>query len=1087
MSLRPTFLLTAASLALLGAALPAPAAAADLAPVRLRCEYQENPIGLDEPAPRLSWQVSGTGRGLKQTAYQIRVATTAETLRQGRADLWDSGKITGDDTLHIPYRGQPLPSGRRCYWQVRVWGRDGKPSPYSKPAFWEMGLLQPADWTSRWIGFPLPNQQEQLDLKGTPWVWFPEGDPLRSAPQGTRYFRKVVTIPGDRPIRKARFFLAADNSFTLFANGKELGQGGGWATAQEIDLRPALLPGKNTFAVTAANVDGPAGLLGRLLVQYESGDPLVVNIDRTWKSADREHSGWRNVDFNDAQWPTAREIGQMGTPPWGQVKAGGTDGGPAPYLRREFAVRKPVRRARLYATALGLYRLQLNGKRVGSDVLSPGWTDYRKRALYQTFDVTDLLRSGDNALGAILGDGWFAGSLGFDLSRHHFGPGPARFRMQLHVEHTDGTTQTVGTDESWLGTTGPILESDLYGGEAYDARRELDGWDTSAYSPSPKQWKPATVYTDRSPTLTAQVEPPIRVTEEIKTRFVTRPKPGIYVFDLGQNMVGHARLQVQGPAGTKVTLRFAEVLNPDGTVYRDNLRRARATDTYILKGTGALETYEPHFTYHGFRYVEVTGYPGEPKAEALVGRVFHTAAAPTSRFETSSELVNKLYRNIYWGQRANLMSVPTDCPQRDERLGWMGDAQLFARTSCWYMDLGGFYTKWMRDIVDAQSPEGGFSDVSPRVVDLADGAPAWAEAGLVVPWTLYECYGDTRILERNWDAMRKYVDLLHRHNPNLLWLQRRNNDFGDWVPAGEQTNKDLIASAYFAYDARLLSRMAAALGKQSEAEKYEQLADSITAAFNQRFLAADGKYLGDTQTAYAMAFGLDLVPEDRRTQVAQRLVESVQRRKGHLATGFIGTRFLLPALSDTGAHELAGRVLGNRTYPSWGYMIDKGATTIWELWNSDSEGPAMNSRNHFAFGTVGEWLQRYLAGIDLDPAAPGYRRIVLRPRPTAGISHAHGEYDSIRGKIVSEWTHDSHGFELRVEVPANTTALVYIPQLSRALPDIQEGGKPAWTGGRFVGKQAGVQSAFRKGNDVVFEIGSGTYRFRTVRGVTVEP
>ncbi len=1075
-------------LTLLLAATTAPSAvlAASLSPVHLRCEYRENPVGIDETVPRLSWQCVGEGRGLRQKAYQIRVAASREALKQGRGDLWDSGKVETDRSTQVIYRGRPLPSGTRCYWQVRLWDQGGKVSAYSKPAYWEMGLVKPGDWSAKWIGFPLPDQQVPFDLKGTPWVWYPEGNPLQNAPQGTRYFRRSVEIPADRPIRRARFYLAADNSFTLFVNGKAVGNGGGWGTAQEIDVQPQLVPGRNTFAVSATNADGPAGLLGKLVVQYDTGAPITLNIDSQWKAAEREHPGWQNAGFRDADWPAARQIGVMGTPPWGQVKAGGTEGGPSPYLRREFELTKPVRRARAYVTALGLYRLHLNGRRIGEDALSPGWTDYRKRALYQTFDITDQLNTGTNALGAIVGDGWFAGSLGFDLSRNHFGPGPARFRLQLHIEHTDGSERRVVTDENWLGATGPIRESDLYAGETYDARREMPGWDTPAYSPTLATWRAATVYTDRQPALNAQMEPPIRVTEELKTRYVLRPKPGVYVFDLGQNMVGRARLKAQGPAGTRVTLRFAEVLNPDGTVYRDNLRRARATDTYILRG-GGPEVYEPHFTYHGFRYVEVTGYPGEPSADAITGRVFHTAATPTSRFTTSSDLINRLYRNIDWGLRGNLMSVPTDCPQRDERLGWMGDAQLFARSSIWYMDLSGFYTKWMRDIVDAQSAEGGFSDVSPRVVDLADGAPAWAEAGLVVPWTLYECYGDTRILERNWEPMRRYVDLLVQHNPDLLWLKRRNNDFGDWVPAGEQTNKDLIASAYLAYDLRLLSRMAAALGRGEEAKKYAELADRSAAAFNQRFLAADGRYTGDTQTAYAMALGLDLVPADRKAQVTQRLVEAVRRRNGHLATGFIGTRFLLPALSDGGHHELACSILGNRTYPSWGYMIEKGATTIWELWNSDTEGPAMNSRNHFAFGTVAEWLQRYLAGIDTDAAAPGYRRIIIRPRLHPHLTHARGEYDALQGPIVSEWTRKDDGLELVVRIPANTSAQVHLPRTSRGLPDVVEGGKPVWKEGRLVKGRPGIYSARGTEDGVVFEIGSGTYRFRTSRGSHVEP
>jgi alpha-L-rhamnosidase len=876
---------------------------------------------------------------------------------------------------------------------------------------------------------------------------------------------------------RATFWVGVDNQFVLYANGKEMGQGSGWQSATPVDVLSQLHTGDNSFAIAATNSDatgGPAGLLDRLRVEFASGDSITLDIDGSWKSSDKEADGWQAEHFDDRSWSGARVLGLSGIAPWGVTKAGAGEPGPAPYLRKQFNLSKSVRRARAYVSALGVYQLYLNGKRVGDEVLAPGWTDYRKRVQYLTYDVTDSLKRGKNAVGAIVGDGWYAGSLGFDLSRNHFGPDPARLRVQLNVEYTDGSTSTVVSDDSWKGAIGPILEADLYAGETYDARREFPGWSEAGFKAD--GWKSVSVFRDLTPPLVAHVGPPIRITDELRTRSVTEPKPGVYVFDLGQNMVGRARLRVGGPAGTRVTLRFAELLNPDGTVYRDNLRRARATDTFVTRGMGT-DTFEPHFTYHGFRYVEVTGYPGKPSADAITGHVFHSDMTPTSRFQSSSKLVNRLYRNVNWGQRANLMSVPTDCPQRDERLGWMGDAQLFARTACWNMDMAGFYTKWMRDIVDAQSPAGAFSDISPRAVDLADGAPVWAEAGLVIPWTVYQCYGDTRILERHYNSMRSYVDLLVRENPNLLWLKRRNNDFGDWVPAGEQTNKDFVASAYLAYDLRLMSQIADVVDNKDDAEKYSALAARSRAAFNARFLDADGRYLGDTQTAYAMALRMGLVPTDRQAQVARHLVEAIQRRQGHLATGFVGTAFLLPALSDSGYNDVAYQLLLNTSYPSWGYMIDQGATTIWELWNSDKEGPAMNSRNHFAFGTVAEWLQRYLAGIDTDTSAPGYKNVVIRPQPGPGIDQARAEYDSQHGPIVSDWERTATNFRLRVTVPANTTATVYVPTFGKARCTLWEGGELIWRAGRFHAGREGVTSAATQGDAVALAVGSGTYEF----------
>jgi alpha-L-rhamnosidase len=755
------------------------------------------------------------------------------------------------------------------------------------------------------------------------------------------------------------------------------------------------------------------------------------------------------------------------------------DPGPCPFLRKEFTLRKPLRRARLYAAALGVYELSLNGERVGHDILAPGWTDYRKRALYQTYDVTRQLRRSRNAIGAILGDGWYAGALGWELKRHQFGAGPARLRGQLVVEYADGSRETIGTDGSWEAAPGPILESDLYGGEIYDARRGEPGWNEPGFGPKSGAWKHAAVFTDANPELDAESCSPIRVTQELAAKRVTEPQPGVFIFDLGQNIVGWARLRARGPAGTTVTLRFGEVLNPDGTLYRANLRRARATDIYTLAGRGE-EIWEPRFTYHGFRYVEVTGYPGRPALDAISGRVFHSAMPETSRFTCSDPMVNRLFDNILWGQRGNLMSVPTDCPQRDERLGWMGDAQIFARTACFNMEMAPFFTKWMRDIVDAQSRDGAFSDVSPRVIDPADGAPAWAEAGIVVPWTVYQCYGDTRILERNFDAMARYVDLLHWANPDLLWLQRRNNDFGDWVSAGGVTPKELIASAYFARDLRMVAEMARAIGRSVDAAKYGRLADLAAAAFNARFLSMDNRYLGDSQTGYAMAIGLELAPRDRRSAIGERLVEAVHRRQDHLDTGFIGTSFLLPALSTTGHTDLAYRLLLNRDYPSWGYTIAKGATTVWELWNSDSQGPGMNSRNHFSFGSVGEWIQRFMLGIDTDPSAPGYAHLLVRPHPGDGLTEARGEYLSIRGPISAGWRAEPDGYNFDLTVPANTTATVDLPKTGGSAAEVTEGGKPVWRDGRFASGDAGVSSAQEAADRIVLEVGSGRYSFRIV-------
>ncbi len=746
---------------------------------------------------------------------------------------------------------------------------------------------------------------------------------------------------------------------------------------------------------------------------------------------------------------------------------------PSPYLRKEFPLDKPVRRARMYATARGVYELYVNGSRVGNDVLAPGWTDYDRRIQYQTYDVTPLLAEGPNALGAVLGDGWFAGFFGFDPKHRGalYGARP-QLLAQLDVEYEDGTTESLATDGSWRSSAGPILYSDLLMGESYDARREMPGWTEPDFDDS--GWYGVETEEIGETNLVAQPDEGTRVTEELEAKTVTEPEGGRYVFDLGRNMVGWVRLKVEGGAGTKVTLRHAETLNPDGTIYTENLRSARQTDTYTLKGEGE-EIYEPRFTFHGFRYVEVTGYPGEPRPGAITGRVVHSATPPSGSFECSSPLVNELQENIVWGQRGNFLSVPTDCPQRDERLGWMGDAQVFVRTASFNMDVAAFFEKWMVDVQDAQSPEGAFPDVAPLLrgskhIDLRWGAPAWGDAGVIVPWTIYRTYGDTRIVERHYDAMARWMAYLREANPDLIRKNRMGNNYGDWLsPKGDHTPKHLLATAYWAYDAKLMAEMALATGRDEDVTKYRDLNERITAAFEEAFVSPDGRIEGDTQTCYLLALHMGLLPEELRSAAAEHLVRTIEREDWHLSTGFVGVGYLCPVLTEAGYTDVAYRLLENETYPSWGYTIKNGATTIWERWDGWTEengfqSPNMNSFNHYSLGSVGEWLYRYVAGIDL--ATPGYGRIVIRPRPGGSLTHARAEYDSVRGRISSSWKIEDDRFILKALVPPNTTATVHVP----CSDEVSEGGRP-------VHEADGVEFVRAGGGETILAVGSGRYEF----------
>jgi alpha-L-rhamnosidase len=800
---------------------------------------------------------------------------------------------------------------------------------------------------------------------------------------------------------------------------------------------------------------------------------------RVW-DGDGKRSGWSA--------PGLWEMGLLSPGDWKARWIGSTAASAAaPYLRKTFQAAKTVKRARLYATALGLYELYLNGKRVGSDFFRPGWTDYHQRVQYQTYDVTGMLTPGSNALGMVLGDGWYCGYVGFGQRRSHYGTQPSGL-AQLHVDYSDGTSQTVVTDDTWKANTGPILISDMLMGETYDARKELTGWATAGYDDAawgraearatPELKQPPNTRphpADTFPggvTLVAQPDISVRQVDTRKPVRITEKPAGAYVFDLGQNMVGWVRLKVEGPAGTTVTLRFAEMLNSDGSIYTTNLRSARATDRYTLKG-GGKEVYEPSFTFHGFRYVEVTGYPGKPNTDAVTGIVVSSVVTTTGTFACSNPMVNQLQHNIFWGQRGNYLEVPTDCPQRDERLGWMGDAQVFVRTGCFNADIAAFMNKWMNDVEDAQSADGGFSDVSPRLVDPADGAPAWGDAGIIVPWTIYACYGDTRIIARHYAAMAKWIDYIHKANPNLLWRNRGNNNFGDWLSIRADTPRDVLATAYFAYDAHLMAQMAHVIGREDDARKYADLFSGIKEAFNRAYVGPEGRIKGDTQTCYVLALRFGLLPEEKRSSAAGYLVADIERRGGHLSTGFVGVGYLTPTLTKVGHPDVAYRLLNNDTFPSWGYSIKHGATTIWERWDGWTaekgfQDPGMNSFNHYSLGSVGEWMYSTVAGIDLDPDHPGYKHILLHPRPGGGLTYARASYDSMYGKIVSDWRIDHGTYHYKVEVPANTTATVSIP--TRDSATVMENAHPAdrAEGVRFLRMQDGC---------AVYEVGSGIYSF----------
>ncbi|MGA2500646.1 MAG: family 78 glycoside hydrolase catalytic domain [Tepidisphaeraceae bacterium] len=940
---------------------PGPALEIPLATTNLRCEYLVNPPGIDEPAPRLSWEIVSRLRGQKQTAYHILVASSPNLLRPGQADLWDSGKMASDQTAQIVYAGKPLGSGQRCFWTVVVWDKDGHPSAWSEPAMWSMGLLRPTDWKAQWISFR---------------------------------------------------------------------------------------------------------------------DKSPVHADR-----DKLHLP------------------------------------PAHQYRKEFPAARQITRATLYATALGIYEMHLNGQRIGDAFFTPGWADYRKRNYYNTYDVTRLVRQGDNCIGATVADGWYAGYVGYALlvgygpnhaGRNLYGKTPALL-AQLDIEYADGTRELVVTDATWqTSDDGPIREADFLMGETFDARLDQPDWCKAGFRQ--RGWEPAIPAADNGSTramfsdttgdrevelgfipparLQAYPAQPIRITQELKARRITEPRPGAYIFDLGENFAGIIRLKVKGPAGKQITIRYGEMLHPDGRLMTENLRRARAVDTYILRGDPAGEIWSPRFTYHGFQYVELIGPAERPDLDTVTGLALQNDTPMVSTFECSDEVMNQFHRNVLRTQRANFIEIPTDCPQRDERLGWMGDAQIYARTATLNADVAAFFTKWMDDVVEAQRSFGAYPDYCPYPMSHGEAyktfGTAWTDAGIIVPWTILRAYGDTRIIEKHYDSYRRFMEFREAACTEKGLGVSIGNPWGDWLNVKDPTPIEFIDTCYHANALTMMTEMAGTIGRKQDSANFRARLGQIKAAFQKTYMNPDGSLKVDSQTAYVLALSFNMLPDNLEPAAADRLVEKIEKNGFRMSTGFLGTKPLLPVLSTTGHHDLAVRLFQSRQFPSWGYEVVNGATSVWERWDSFTKedgfgrhNAAMNSYSHYSFGAVQEWAFRYLAGIDT--FGTGYDKLTIHPGPPAPssnpdvrpIDHVKAGYHSIHGLIAVDWQRVNDGdFAMTVTVPANTTATVHLP--AKAPESVTESGRP-------LDRTEGVKFLRMHNGRAMMEVESGTYRFEAKR------
>ena len=1055
----------------------------------LRCEYRVNPVGMDVRVPRLSWTLEGRKRGDRQTAYQVLVASSAARLGSNDGDLWDSGKVFSDQTIHVAYAGKPLKSRQQTWWKVRVWDQAGRVSGWSDAATWTMGLLEPGDWLAKWISDPATESigKPVKPLTGYHSQFSPSPDAVKwvAVDLGESKTIDAVRLFPARPydwqpdtpgfLFPVRYRIEASND-PAFANSRTIVDRTGKDEPNPGDhaltLRFPPTAARHVRLVVTRLRERDLGNHAFALAEVEvlQGETNLARNAKVNALDSIETGAWALVNLTDGITNTVSPTGVQSALP-------------ATMLRKSFTVAGPVRKATAYVAAKGLYQFRINGEAVGDQILPPEWTSYRRRIQYQTYDVTRALKRGENVAAALLGEGWYAGRL-MVVGRFSYGACP-QLLLQLEIEKADGTREVVVSDETWLSSTdGPIRSSGIYDGEDYDARKESQ-WDRPGFDD--RGWNKVVVQALDDRALVWQPNEPIRVTKELEPVQVTEPKPGVYIFDFGQNVVGWCRIHARGKAGRPVVIRHGEMLNEDGTLYTANLRGAAQTDRFT-PGVDGNFTFEPHFTYHGFRYVELTGLALPPGREAVCARVFHSAAPAVGRFRCSDSSLNKLMENILWTQRANLMSTPNDCPQRDERFGWMGDIQAFSQTAIFNMDMAAFFTKWSQDVRDDQAADGRFPDFAPHPGNpntQFSGAPAWADAGVIVPWRVWQNYGDLRLLDVHFESARKWVDYIHRLNPELIWINGRGNDYNDWLNGdwirqkswptnGASIPKPVFATAFFAHSTDLVARMARITGRPTEADHYQNLANQIKAAFNRAFVRQDGVIEGDTQAGYALALNFDLLPEAQRMRAAQHLVDNIRRYGMHLSTGIQTTHRAMLELVRAGHENVAWQLLTNRSFPSWLYMIDNGATTIWERLDGYVKGrgfqdPGMNSFNHWAFGAVGEWMWRNVIGLNPDDSAPGWKHFVVAPRPGGGVNWAQGAYESICGRIEVGWWIKGSDFFLKVVVPPNTGASVRLPATGAEV--VRESGKPWKT-------SDGISLLSDNPGEVWLELESGSYYFR---------
>lgn len=1041
----------------------------DLCITDLRVNYEKEPSCIETPT--FSWCLTSDRRGAVQKSYRICVYKDKNSL------VWDSGVVDSAETVNIPCVAE-LDEATRYYWNVTVTddlsGNVTSESSYFDTALTDTGF-DGADWIIQ-----NPDDALSIDMKGCDWIWLLTGDEQGTIPEKSEYFRYSFSI--SKEIESAIIGYTADDYGEIYVNGKLASSttaARGWENAVNADVSSMLKTGDNLIACSSVNTSvGYAAIIVKLIINYKDGSYDVITSDENWLASDKQVKNWYDKDADQSSFSKVNSVTEYGGNPWIDKVTFPDLAGNAPTVRNEFETKSGIKSALLFASAAGLYDAYINGGKVSSDVLDPGRSEYNVHVMYQCHDVTELIKEGKNTIGAILGRGWYIGAYS-----PYGGKYPA-FICKLVIEYENGDRQIICSDNSWKYTLeGPVTYDDIFNGETYDARRELNGWSESGYDDT--GWMNVKAVDAKYlgiGKLVPQLSGTVKVMDKVTAKEMTEPNKNTYIYDFGQNLAGVVSVKLKGDAGTAVKMRHAEMLNdgssgsdgPKGTLYTANLRSAAATDTYTLKGDPDGETYTPTFTFHGFRYLEITGLSEAPALSDVVANVLYSDMEDTGNVTTSDGLVNQLISNTYWGQRSNFLSTPTDCPQRDERMGWSGDAQIFSGTAAYNMNVKAFFDKYITDLNDCQRADGSYPDVAPqtyRTNYTGSGNNAWGDAGIIIPWIMYERYGDISYIEKYYTNMKKYIKYLVNTSSDYV---RGQSAYGDWLSIGESTRVDVTDTAYCVYVCDLMTKMATILGKKSDAERFKEYADGYREAWNKKFVKAKGVLRSDTQTSYLVAIAFEIVPEEDRQLFADKLNEKIIKNGMKLTTGFIGCPLLLPVLCEYGYTETAFALLQQTEYPSWKYPILQGATTIWERWNSytlsDGFGNAgMNSFNHYSYGSVTEWIYSTLVGITCDDDNPGFSHFILKPTAGGGLSYADGEYKSVRGTIKSGWqAQDNKITKYSCTVPANTAATLYLH--AEQLDNITESGKP-------LSEADGVTVTSFENCVAVIEISSGAFEF----------